>query len=576
MLLEAGADIESKDEDGNTPMLIAAKNNNAKMMVLLASHGANVNAQNNFLISPLGFSANNEYFPGIQLLLKLGANVDGHPNKSPVMAAILSKNLEIVKTLVEAGASILHLSEKEDGYTPLAYSILTGANEISLYLLQHIKGEQMIQPDKDEYDIFIEYLEGDTNLSESVLHKACVEGNLEIVKRLKKSNNFDVDAMSQEGRTPLTAAVRRGKYIEMIEYLLSLGADPNKGENTGCTPLLYAADENNSQIIELLVRNGAEVDKHNELRHAVSNGKLEAAQTLINLGAKLNDISLYCNSIECFEMLVKNRVDFTKADEKDGNFPLIIFAENGNLELVKKMVEIGVDVNCSNKTGLTPILVSLSFVEIFHYLLEKGAKVDVIAQGGYTILHAACGDNQTPASILEELLFLVKDKISISMKASELTPLHVAVQLGNVEKMRILLNAGADIRQKVKNTAHENEFISAIHLAKTPEMIKVLVKEMGFDVNERGNRGSTAAHYSTNEAIGALIEMGADLNILGERGCSPLHLAVEDNNLIMTEMMLKGGANKYLKNKNGETPLDLAIELNFPEIAKILQGKIDK
>ncbi len=52
--------------------------------------------------------------------------------------------------------------------------------------------------------------------------------------------------------------------IEILKYLIKHGADLNKGDNDGCTPLHAAALENNLSAAEIILEAGAQVDKEDK------------------------------------------------------------------------------------------------------------------------------------------------------------------------------------------------------------------------------------------------------------------------------------------------------------------------
>lgn len=86
---------------------------------------------------------------------------------------------------------------------------------------------------------------GQTNLQEkgtgfSALHYCAQEGNVELAKILVEGG-AEVDSVDKYGNTPLAKAVFycNGKK-EMIKFLLSVGADPDKENNTGVSPRILA------------------------------------------------------------------------------------------------------------------------------------------------------------------------------------------------------------------------------------------------------------------------------------------------------------------------------------------------
>ena len=89
-------------------------------------------------------------------------------------------------------------------------------------------------------------------------------GKFEVVKTLIKHGS-DINAISHSNlsfipqNTALHAAIAGAKSIEVIDYLLSNGADCNMTDSEGNTSLHIASFEGNTSIAERLLKNGAKI-----------------------------------------------------------------------------------------------------------------------------------------------------------------------------------------------------------------------------------------------------------------------------------------------------------------------------
>ena len=122
VLLEAGAEVNSRDEHGFTPLHCAAwSNGNVEVTELLLQSGAAVNAPNSIGATPLHAAAKMCEFPAVvRALLRAGANTEARENQEQTplhWAAQASKSPEIVKVLLEAGANFAARDVDEE--TPL-------------------------------------------------------------------------------------------------------------------------------------------------------------------------------------------------------------------------------------------------------------------------------------------------------------------------------------------------------------------------------------------------------------------------------------------------------------------------
>ena len=133
------------------------------------------------------------------------------------------------------------------------------------------------------------------------LHLPASEGDLDKV-RMEIEGGRKVDTKDAAGQTALMYAAETGR-IEVIEYLLSQGADVNakSGLLGAGTALNYAAAANRPQAIELLLASGANVNavsparKESALMYAAARGYLDVVKLLLEKGA---DSSLKNNDDE--------------------------------------------------------------------------------------------------------------------------------------------------------------------------------------------------------------------------------------------------------------------------------------
>jgi hypothetical protein len=109
------------------------------------------------------------------------------------------------------------------------------------------------------------------------------------------------------------------------------------------------------------------------------------------------------------------------------------------------------------------------------------------------------------------------------------TALHVAVERNNLKMVKILLNAGADL--KIRDQ-YQNTPLMSINWSTTPEIIQTFT-QYGADLNARNRSGQTALMNATRvgniKAVQALLESGADVLIRDDFDNSALDMAYADN-----------------------------------------------
>ena len=175
ILIEEGADVNTKDEDQDTPLILAACNGFDKVVALLIEKGADVNAINSFGSSALMYACDGNFDEVVRLLLAAGADV----------------------SIVE-----------RDGGTALLWAAYGGSVGCVRMVLK--KGANVNESDNHGY---------------SALFSAAMHGNLECVERLLDAG-ADVNAETVEDETPLIAAAAAGS-APVVKRLLKAGAQVN-------------------------------------------------------------------------------------------------------------------------------------------------------------------------------------------------------------------------------------------------------------------------------------------------------------------------------------------------------------
>ena len=243
VLLKSGADINAKAAEGATPLHFAALANAGATSEVLLKSGADINAKAENGLTPLYFAALANAGATSEVLLQNGAAVNAkvENGRTPLHAAALANACEIAEVLLKSGADIN--AKAENGLTPLHSAASANACEIAEVLL------------KSGADINAKAENGLTPLHSAASANAC-----EIAEVLLQ-NGAAVNAKVENGLTPLHLAALANAY-ETAEVLLKWEADVNAEDSTGFwggeKPLYYAMKEEASETAELLVRHGGQ------------------------------------------------------------------------------------------------------------------------------------------------------------------------------------------------------------------------------------------------------------------------------------------------------------------------------
>jgi len=124
-------------------------------------------------------------------------------------------------------------------------------------------------------------------------------------------------AASSNGETALHFASKNG-HLEVVKLLVEKGANLNARTNYGSSPLQLAANENQKNIVTFLLEKGATPEG---LSESTKNGNLEMVKILLDSGINVN-----------------SRVERQRT-------PLIVAAINNQVEVAKLLLERGADIN---------------------------------------------------------------------------------------------------------------------------------------------------------------------------------------------------------------------------------------
>ncbi|HZS44634.1 MAG TPA: ankyrin repeat domain-containing protein [Blastocatellia bacterium] len=214
------------------------------------------------------------------------------------------------------------------------------------------------------------------------------ETSVEIVDLLI-SEGADVGLAEWDGRFPLLTSSGIAKP-EVIKELISRGADVNQDDGS-FTPLMYAAVGFVPENLDVLIKAGADVNHRNDANSAltltISEHKVEAFRILINAGAKVDfkdefGTALMMAADENDPVFVKLLIEKgapVNEVNNEGLSALMVAAEYDNFENVKMLISAGANVNQRDKDGNTALSralrkrIAADKSDVVQYLREHGA-----------------------------------------------------------------------------------------------------------------------------------------------------------------------------------------------------------
>jgi len=366
----------------------------------------------------------------------------------------------------------------------------------------------------------------------SFLHYATEGRSWPVVEVLLEAG-ADPSVKDQKGRSCLHFAAEKGN-VKIAQGLLEFGADMDAKDNSNQTAMHYPAMKGSSDITKLLVEWRADISPKDRRR-----------QTPMHFAAGSGNITVVKFLVECV----------SKISELDSKLrsPLFIACINGRVPTVKLLMEYGSDGFIPDIQGQTPLHVAAinSFIDIMRLLLAGGANPSPKDNRGRTPLHegAFCGGEK-----IVELLLQYQADHRVQDNEGR-TPLHDACRSCNDSERVVqqLLEKG-------------NNYLVADHQGCLP-------------IHYAARYGKTVVTEQLLEAVArtnpkAQVVSSAYLNSQDLQGQTLLHMAVrvEHDALSILKLLVDHGIKRELRDINGKTALQLAVELKRKDAIIFLMG----
>lgn len=375
----------------------------------------------------------------------------------------------------------------------------------------------------------------------------------------------------------MTAA--RQNSVECTQLLLAAGSDPDTvwKQNNNSTALICAAESGSSDVMQLLIRGGANVNVKNTvgqtaLHVAVEKKAPENVRLLLRSGADANIqnndgqtgliLSTKIGSVDCMYLMLGSGCDRNIQDTK-GNTALLWAAWQGNVDCLKLLLKAGCDANVQNQSGNTAVIIcsdanAHDCLKVFvQKAQERAVEFDRINKEGDSAVVIAARKNHMESFQL--LIGCVGVDLN-SRDAKGNTALIWCVWNANPQATKMLLDVSG-VGGRVVEVGAQNQFqhtalMFAAERSDNIECLKLLITAVA---------ASNTANRDTDNNAGSLLDMK---NINGD---TALLLAVKNKCLEATKLLVTAGADVDIQDTTtGSTALHLAVKDNSKEVIKVL------
>ncbi len=378
---------------------------------------------------------------------------------------------------------------------------------------------------------------------------AVQNGDATAVRRLVTAK-ADVNAPQADGATALHWAVYNDD-LATVDLLLKAGANPKAANSFGATPLAMAAETGNFAVVQRLLEAGADANERIANRDTV----------------------------------------------------LMMAARSGNVQTIKLLLDRGADVNATESVRGTTALMwaaAQGHASAVQLLVDRGADVKAASAPAWQdrpVRYAKASDPRPSQGRNQDLVVSqVGPRNTRARDGGGLTPLVFAIRANDLESVRVLLKAGADINETTRYgwspllVATQNRYYNLASFLLDNGANPNLVNKGGWSplylaVDNRNIEGGDypvpKADMDPLEFITKVIDKGANVNHriqestwyrtvftsqwVHEDGATAFWRASQSSDLAVMKLLLAHGADPNIPTNVGVTPLQVAAGIGWVE-----------
>ena len=276
------------------------------------------------------------------------------------------------------------------------------------------------------------------DLGRSAIHSAAINGSDRSLAVLLDLPGVDIDLQDVNGNTPIHDAAELSFESSVLKLLLNKGARTDIRNNRGQTPLDRARAKGTRENVLILKEKHADdfgIPKRSMTGMSMEEPTLPQAAAQGDEAAVASILATYADD---------KSVDIEERDDWLGRTPLQLATDAGHLRIVKRLHQVGANINLQDKYGRTALHIAAlqHRMSIARYLLRRGADMTMKDKWGVNVIEAASPSLQ---------ILLLEYGIEIEADVDIKHLLFLAAEQGNMKAVQRLIEVGGDVQVKDPN-----------------------------------------------------------------------------------------------------------------------------
>lgn len=598
--IEMGVDVNGRGEGNNTPFHAAVANGYIDMARLLFDSACDVNAINAAGYTPLMVACMAGHLDIVRWLREIGVNLRSLACGSYAInyAALMGK-IDIVEYLLENGNDITMVDYA--GSSPLHQAVQGNSLDVARSLFE--RGADVNSADR-------------TGLT--ALHIAAFRGNSILVQWLLFSG-ADIECVDSQGRTPFLYSCMGGE-LKTAMLLDEKNADIHVSTASGNTAMHLSAARSHVHMIDWLIGKGLDINALN----AKQQTPYQVSLVSCNKGTTdfFGSYFLQTNIVEPEAVVYQVAYEIFRTTN-ESNYPAAFFcleeimrrvepmyrlpgdsiilhfaAAAGHINLIKFLLAKGCPSNCQSSTGRTPLHYAAikGHVQVASVLLEAGADPYLKDNAGKSAMEYALQHSQTKfAQYLQSRSETNRKQKEPVESPSFLFACLPVLSNGSGQNGEISFASSDDIQDITSSQRHAADSVNEqdisvdlleIEWYDLPPPVDIIHENMAVYKKHFGDfiapsSSSDFVPLDMSHAMSRSSRQTSDRevkrdSVKSEQTDTPsnnLHMACTAGNLQLVQTLSGKGTDLNAKNAFGLTPLYIACDKQYGDIAMYLIKK---